>query len=122
MYQNLVIAGYLGNDPEMRYTSSGMAVSNFSVATKQVWNDAQGERHEDTTWFRCSAWGRLAETVNQYLKKGSGVLVEGTVKANAFTKQDGTAAASLEVRVDQLRFLDRSGTKSTQTEDETPVW
>ena len=124
MFQNLVIAGYLGSDPETRFTPSGVQVANFNVATKRVWKDANGEKQEETTWFRCAAWGKLADTVSQYLKKGSGVLVTGTVKANAFTKQDGTPGASLEVHIDQLRFLDRSGASHTtqETDDEKPMW
>lgn len=124
MYQKLIIVGYLGSDPETRYTPSGIQVSNFSVATKKTWKNANGEKQEKTTWFRCAAWKELADIVNQYLHKGSQVLVEGTVDCNAFTKQDGTPGASLEVNIDVLRFLDRAGNnkEATQEDNEKPLW
>lgn len=123
MYQKLIIVGYLGSDPETRYTPSGIPVSNFSVATKKTWKNANGEKQEKTTWFRCAAWKELADIVSQYLHKGSQVLVEGTVDVNAFTKQDGTPGASLEVNIDVLRFLDRAGTqREAVQEDDKPMW
>lgn len=124
MYQKLMIAGYLGSDPEVRFTPSGVQVANFNVATKYTWVNSQGEKQEETTWFRCAAWGKLSDVVGKYLHKGSAVLVEGMVKANAFTKSDGTPGASLEVRVDQLRFLDRSSGASpaASNEEENPLW
>jgi single-strand DNA-binding protein len=124
MYQKLIIVGYLGNDPETRYTPSGIQVSNFSVATKKTWKNANGEKQEKTTWFRCAAWKDLADIVGQYLHKGSQVLVEGTVDTNAFTKQDGTPGSSLEVNIDVLRFLDRASNskEAVQEDDEKPLW
>lgn len=123
MYQKLIIVGYLGSDPETRYTPSGIQVSNFSVATKKTWKNANGEKQEKTTWFRCAAWKELADIVSQYLHKGSQVLVEGTVDVNSFTKQDGTPGASLEVNIDVLRFLDRAGTqREAVQEDDKPMW
>ena len=124
MYQKLIIVGYLGGNPETRFTPSGVQVSNFNVATKEVWKDASGEKHEETTWFRCAAWKDLADIVSQYLHKGSQVLVEGTVDTNAFTKQDGTPGSSLEVNIDVLRFLDRAGNskEAVQEDDEKPMW
>ena len=119
MYQNLIIVGNLGRDPEMRYTPSGQAVTNFNVATNRKYTASDGNKVEETTWFRVSTWGKTAEACNQYLKKGSKVLVEGRLKPDpdtgsprTFTRQDGTTGASFELTANQVRFL------STRVEDE----
>jgi single-strand DNA-binding protein len=119
MYQNLIIVGNLGRDPEMRYTPSGQAVTNFNVATNRKYSTSDDNQVEETTWFRVSTWGKTAEACNQYLKKGSKVLVEGRLKPDpdtgsprTFTRQDGTTGASFELTANQVRFL------STRVEDE----
>jgi len=76
-YHKITIVGNLGRDPEMRYTPSGQAVTNFSVASNRQYTNSNGEKIKETVWFRVSAWGRQAETVNQFLKTGSQVLVDG---------------------------------------------
>jgi single-strand DNA-binding protein len=119
MYHTIIVVGNLGRDPEMRYTPSGQAVTNFSVATNREYTASSGEKVKETTWFRISAWGRLAETTNQYLRKGSRVLVEGRLTPDQATggpriwnRQDGTPAASYEITANTVRFL------STRGEDE----
>jgi len=111
MYQKIIIVGYLGRDPEMRYTADGTPVTNFSVATSWKWSRADGTQVDETVWFRVSAWRRQAETCNQYLQKGSPVLVEGRLRADengnprTFTRNDGTAGASFEVTALTVKFL-----------------
>ena len=113
MYQKIIIIGNLGGDPEMRYLPSGMAVTNFSVATSRRWNDSQtGQPVDETTWFRVSVWGKQAEVANQYLAKGRKVLVEGTITPDGqtggprtFTRRDGTVGASFEIRAENIKFL-----------------
>jgi single-strand DNA-binding protein len=112
MWHTLIIVGNLGKDPEMRYTPSGQAVTSFSVATSRQYTANNGQLVKETTWFRVSAWGKQAETCNQYLKKGSKVLVEGRLQPDPNTggpriwnRQDGTPAASFEVRALNVRFL-----------------
>lgn len=113
MYQKLVLVGYLGGDPEMRYMPDGSAVTNFSLATNRQWTDkANGELNKETTWFRISVWGKQAENANQYLKRGSQVLIEGVIKSDPitggpriFTQKDGRAGASFEVTADVVRFM-----------------
>jgi single-strand DNA-binding protein len=119
MYHTIIIVGNLGGDPEMRYTPSGQAVTNFSVATNRQYTASSGEAVKETTWFRVSAWGRTAEVTNQYLRRGSRVLVEGRLNPDQetggpriWTRQDGTPAASFEVTANIVRFL------STRAEDE----
>ena len=92
-YQYTIIIGNVGRDPEMRYTQSGVAVADFSVAVSRRWTDrTSNEQREKTTWFRVSAWRGLAETVNQYVHKGMQVMVTGEVDASAYAGQDGSAA------------------------------
>ncbi len=112
MYQKLVIVGNLGADPEMRYTPTGQAVTNFRMATNRKWTNTDGSQGEETIWFRVTVWGKQAETVNQYLSKGRQVLVEGRLipdKATGgpriWTGNDGKAHASFEVTADTVRFL-----------------
>ena len=128
MYQKLVIVGNLGRDPEMRYTPSGQAVTNFSMATSRKWTGSDGQKHEETTWFRVSAWGKQAETCNQYLKKGQKVLVEGRLAIDketggprVWTDQSGAARASFEVNAIEVKFLGGGSNGQQQTEDELPV-
>jgi single-strand DNA-binding protein len=112
MYHTIIIAGNLGKDPEMRYTPSGQAVTSFSVAVNDNYTNNNGERIKRTIWFRVSAWGKQAETCNQYLKKGAKVLIEGRLTADQttgapriWTKQDGSAGTSFEVSAQTVRFL-----------------
>lgn len=115
MYHRIILVGNLGRDPEMRYTPSGQAVTNLSVATNRKYTTSNGEQVEETVWFRVSVWGRQAETVNQYLTKGRQVLVEGRLvpdengNPRIWNRQDGTPAASFEVNAMSVRFLGGRG-------------
>jgi single-strand DNA-binding protein len=116
MYHTIIIVGNLGRDPEMRYTPSGQPVTNFNVATNRQYTDSNGQQVKETIWFRVSTWGKQAETCNQYLKKGSKVLVEGrlvpepaTGGPRVWTRQDGTVSASFEVSASTVRFLSSRG-------------
>ena len=113
MHQVLILIGNVGKDPEMKYTPSGQAVTSFSMATTHQYTNAGGERVKETTWFRVSVWGKSAEAVNQYVKKGSKVYVEGRLAADkatggpkVWTKQDGTPSASFDVTASTVKFLD----------------
>ena len=116
MFHTLIIVGNVGRDPEMRYTPSGQAVTSFSVASNRRYTSSNGEQVNETIWFRVSAWGKQAEICNQFLKKGSRVLVEGRLtpdKASGgpriWQKQDGTSASSFEVTAQTVRFLTTRG-------------
>jgi single-strand DNA-binding protein len=117
-FQTIIIAGHLGRDPEMRYTPAGQAVTNFNLAANRQYTDLSGqcggrcEASRKHTWFRVSAWGKTAENCNQYLHKGSPVLVEGrlvcdpeTGSPRLYTRQDGSPASSFEVSASTVRFL-----------------
>ena len=104
MYHRIIICGNLGKDPDMRFTTDGKAVTTFSVAASN--------RKDETVWFRVSTWDKQAETCNQYLHKGSKVLVEGALKADAqgnprtYERKDGGGwAASFEVVASSVKFL-----------------
>jgi single-strand DNA-binding protein len=111
-YQTTVIAGNVGRDPEMRYTPSGQAVTSFSVAVNESYTNNNGEKVKKTIWFRVSAWGKQAETCNQYVKKGQMILVEGRLTGDqatggprVWTGQDGQPRASFEISANIVRFL-----------------
>jgi len=117
MYQKLILIGNLGSNPEMRFTPSGDPVTTFSVATSRKY----GEKDE-TTWFRVSVWGKQAETCNQYLTKGSKVLVEGRLKAepNVYQRKDGTWASSYEITAETVRFLTARGEQVESADLDVP--
>jgi single-strand DNA-binding protein len=123
VYHTIIIVGNLGRDPEMRYTPGGQAVTNFNLASNRQYTASDGTAVKETIWFRISVWGKAAETCNQYLRKGSKVLVEGrlvpdlnTGGPRIWTRQDGTPGASFEISANTVRFLSSRG----ETEGETP--
>ena len=112
MFQQITIVGNLGRDPELRYTPTGQAVTHISVATNRQYTTSNGEQVKETTWFRVTVWGKQAETVNQYLRRGSKVLVVGRLNPDPstggpriWTRQDGTVGASYEVTAQTVRFI-----------------
>ena len=108
MLNKVMIIGNLGSDPEMRYTASGNAVTDFSVAVNRRYKSGD-ELVEETTWFRVNAWNRLAEVTSEHLTKGSQVYVEGSIKApRVWTAQDGSARANLEITAQSVQFLTKS--------------
>ena len=128
MYHKILIVGNLGKDPEMRYTPSGQAVTSFSVAANRQYTASDGQQVKETIWFRISAWGRQAETCNQYLHRGSRVLVEGRLNADPatgapriWTRQDGSPGASFKVTATTVRFLSSKGEEDTFAPDESAV-
>ncbi|MDE2747524.1 MAG: single-stranded DNA-binding protein [Chloroflexota bacterium] len=105
-WHQTIIVGNLGGDPELRYMQSGDAVCNFSVAVTDRWRNRQtGEQQERTTWYRVAVWGAQAESCNTYLAKGRRVLVTGNVSARGYVNNNGEAAASLDLRARDVRFL-----------------
>jgi single-strand DNA-binding protein len=120
MFQQIILIGNLGNDPELRFTPSGVAVASFSLAVNRSWTGADGERKDKSTWFRVSVWNKQAETVTQYLHKGSKVMVVGEVEeARVFTGKDGTPRASLEVKSQSVRFMDSKKDSGDPTDNIT---
>jgi single-strand DNA-binding protein len=102
----VIVVGNLGRDPEMRTFPSGDQVANVTIATTDKWKDKQtGEMKEATEWHRVVFNGRLAEIVGQYLRKGSQVYVEGSLRTRKWTDKDGIEKYTTEIRADQMQML-----------------
>lgn len=110
----ILLIGNVGNDPEMRYTSSGSPVTTFSLATNNTYKDQNGETVNETEWFRITAWNRQAESVNQYLTKGRKVFVEGRLTKSEYVDKEGANRSSLEVNATRVVFL------SSQSGEDSP--
>jgi single stranded DNA-binding protein (ssb) len=108
-FNKIHLVGYLGRDPELRYTPDGTPVCNFSVATTERRKDKSGDFQDHTTWFRISLFGRQAEVASQYLSKGRQVYVEGTLTQREYTDRDGNTRTSLDVRGSEIQFIGSRG-------------
>jgi len=103
----VIIIGNLGNDPETRQFSNGGSVTNISVATSEQWTDKQtGEKREATEWHRVTLFNRLGEIAAQYLRKGSKVYIEGSLRTRKWQDQNGQDRYTTEIRADQMQMLD----------------
>jgi single-strand DNA-binding protein len=123
-YQEIIIIGHLGRDPEMRYTPGGVAVARFPVATNRRYHDVQGELIKETVWFQVSAWKKQAENATQYLERGSQVMVRGRLNPDPDTgspriweKRDGSPAASYEVTAREIIYLDNRSTEEAEEQE-----
>jgi single-strand DNA-binding protein len=100
------IIGNLGRDPETKYMPSGDAITTIAVATTETWKDKQtGEKKEATEWHRITFFGKLAEIAGQYLKKGSQVYVEGSLRTRKYTDKDGIEKYATDIRADEMKML-----------------
>jgi len=106
----VILVGNLGRDPEVRYSPDGSAIANFSVATTDTWKDkATGEKKEATEWHRIVFFGKTAEIVSQYLRKGSAVYVEGSLRTRKWTDKEGVEKYTTEVVGDRMQMLGGRG-------------
>lgn len=106
----VILVGRLGNDPDVRYTAAGSAVTTISVATSESWKDRNtGQQQERTEWHRVVFFGRLAEIAGQYLKKGSQVYVEGSLRTNKYTDKNGIERYSTDINANELQMLGGGG-------------
>ncbi len=101
----VILVGNVGRDPELRYTQSGQAVANFSLATTERFQNRSGEREERTEWHRIVAWGRTAELCAQYLSKGRSAYIEGGLRTREWEDRDGQKRRTTEVHVNNVQFL-----------------
>ncbi|QRN83842.1 single-stranded DNA-binding protein [Chloroflexota bacterium] len=113
----VMIIGYLGRDPEMRFTPSGKSVSSFSVACNRSWKSKDGERHTETDWFNVVAWGDLAEISKQFLSKGSMVYIEGRLQIREWVDSNGNQQKSVEIIARDILMMD-SKDRNNQNETE----
>ncbi len=101
----VILVGRLGRDPETRYTSSGQAVCNFSIATDESFKDRNGERQKRTEWHRIVMWSKLAEIGQQYLKKGTLVYIEGRIQSRQWDDKEGQKRTSYDIVANVMRML-----------------
>ena len=104
-----ILIGRLGKDPELKYTPSGKAVCNFTLATNERWTGADGQKNETTTWHNVVAWGKQAELLKEYLSKGREVYIEGRIDNRTYDKKDGTKGYISEVIVQNFQFIGGRG-------------
>jgi len=105
----VILVGNLGRDAEVRYTPGGAAVSKFSVATTEVWNDKSGQRQERTEWHNIDLWGKQAESLSEYLVKGKQVYIEGRLQTDEYTDKEGVKRKSTKIRCDKVVLLGGGG-------------
>jgi single-strand DNA-binding protein len=103
----VILIGNLGRDPETRYTQSGTPVAHFTMATSDRWTDPSGEKKERTEWHRIVVWGKQAEIVSQYLRKGRQVYIEGSLQTREWTDREGAKRQTTEVRAQRVQLLGR---------------
>lgn len=119
MYHQVTLAGHVGKSPELRYTPGGAAVTSFTVATSRKWTDKDGEKQEETVWWKVTCWNKTAETVSHYVQVGQKVLVTGEMTPNEYGSprvweaNDGTYRASYEMRANTVKFLSRTDDSTT---------
>ncbi len=116
----VMLLGNLGRDPETRYTPNGRMNVSFSMATNRKWTDQQGQPQERTTWFRVTAWGKLAETIDKltqdgYVSKGSQVFVSGRLESSEYQDSNGVTRTNLEVTADELQLTGSRGDRDSQS-------
>ena len=103
-FSKAIIVGNLTRDPELRSTPNGASVCSFSVAVNRTFRDSNGEQKEDVSFIDCSAWGKLGEMINQYAKKGTGVLVSGRLSQHSWEDKDGKKRSRTEIVVEDFNF------------------
>lgn len=97
--------GNVGQDPDIKYTASGDAVANISLACNETWKDKEGNKQEHTEWVRCVAFGRKAELIGEYIKKGSPLYIQGRQRTRKWQDQNGQDRWTTEVAIDRMQFL-----------------
>lgn len=116
MVNKAILVGRLGRDPETRYTGAGTAVANFSMATDETFKDRNGEKQKRTEWHKIVAWGKLAEIVQKYCKKGQLVFIEGSLSTREWQDKEGVKRYTTEITARELRMLGGNGNR-----DEAPA-
>ncbi len=116
MINKAILVGNLGRDPEIRYTASGMAVANFSIATTDRWKDkSSGEMKERTEWHKIVAWGKLGEICGEYLSKGRQVYIEGRIQTREWQDKDGNKRYTTEIVANEMKMLGSKDSGSGQS-------
>lgn len=109
MLNKVILIGNLGKDPEIRYTTSGAAVANFSMATTEKFKNKEGEKQEVVTWHNIIVWRQLAEICGKYLTKGKQIYIEGKIQVRSYDGKDGEKRYVTEIVADQMKMLGSAG-------------
>ena len=124
-YNKVIIIGHMARDPELKYTSTGSAVGSFTVGINREWKGKDGEAKKDVAWVGCEAWGKSAETISQYMRKGSAILVDGRLQTDSWEdKATGKKQSKLKVVVESFQFMGKredNGAPSEQSEPQEPA-
>ena len=115
-----IVVGNLGKDPEVRFTQSGRAVANFSVATSDSWTGQDGNRQERTEWHNIVVWGKQAELCGQYLAKGRQVFVQGRIQTRSWEDKTGNTRYTTEIVAQRVQFLGGAGGARASQEQQDP--
>lgn len=116
----VIIVGNCGNDPEVRYSQSGGAIATLSVATSESWKDKDGEKQERTEWHRVKFFGKLAEIVGEYVKKGRPVYIEGSLRTEKYTDKSGVEKYSTDIIASEMQMLGDNPNKSDAPKGKAP--
>lgn len=111
----VILVGFLGQDPTVRYTKAGQAVASFSIATTEKYTKKDGEKVEQTEWHRIVAWGKLGEICGEYLNKGSQVYIEGKLQTRDWDDKDGNKRSTTEIVANIMTMLGQAGGQNTST-------
>ena len=116
----VILVGHVGQDPVQRFTQSGTAITNVSIATNESWKNQNGELQDRTEWHRIVLYGKMAETANDFLKRGQQVYVEGRLATNEWTDNNDIKQKTTEVRCDMFTMLGKKGEGGGNFNQETP--
>jgi single-strand DNA-binding protein len=117
----VILIGNLGRDPELRYTQSGQAVTNFNIATNEKWKDKDGQTQERTEWHRINVWGKPAENCAQYLQKGRSVYIEGRLQTRDWEDREGNKRQTTEIVAQTVQFLGGRGEGGPRPSEPPPT-
>lgn len=119
----VILVGRVGQDPEMRYTSSGDPVINLSLATSETWKNKAGEKQEATEWHRVNFFGKPAEIIGQYVRKGTQLYVEGKIKTKKYTDKQGVERSAFEIQCDLFKLIgSKPDDAPKQAPKEAPIY
>ena len=115
----MILVGYLGQDPEGRFTPQGTAVTNLSVATNESWKNQSGELQDRTEWHRVVMYGKMAETANEYMHKGQMVYIEGRLQTNEWEDKNQNKRKTTEIKCDNFTMLGRRSDTNTPSDNQS---
>jgi single-strand DNA-binding protein len=121
-YNKVIIIGHMARDPELRSTPSGTAIAQFTVGINREWKGKDGEAKKDVAWVGCEAWGKSAETIGQYMRKGSAILVDGRLQTDSWEdKATGKKQSKLKVVVESFQFMGKRDDDGAKSEPQEPA-